>query len=100
MYVSLGGLLVSIVTWLHSAFTLEMLGWKTHRQVYLVSLFFFVANVNLLSSILDGYKSKKKIQKLVGERWTRQNYLENLHLRNILKKCLHAWSYKVNLIHA
>jgi len=60
MYVSLGVLLVSIVTWLLSAFTLEMLGWKTHRQVYLASLFFFVANVNLLSSILDGYRSKKK----------------------------------------
>ena len=56
MFLSLGLLLVSIITWLLSAFTLEMLGWRSHRQVWMASLFFFVANVNLLCSILNGYK--------------------------------------------
>lgn len=57
---SLGLLLVSIVAWLLSAFTLEMLGWRSHRQVWMASLLFFVANVNLLRSILDGYKKRKQ----------------------------------------
>lgn len=56
MYVSLGILAFAIVTWLLSAFTLEMLGWRSHARVWMASLLFFVANVNLLLSILDGYE--------------------------------------------
>ena len=56
MYVSLGFLAFAIATWLLSAFTLEMLGWRSHARVWMASLLFFVANVNLLLSILDGYE--------------------------------------------
>jgi len=59
MILSLTFLFVSIATWLLSAFTLEMLGWTSHRQVWLASVLFFIANVNLLSAILNGYKKKK-----------------------------------------
>lgn len=59
MLLSLALLAVAIVSWLLSAFTLEMLGWRTHRQVWMASVFFFVANINLLVSILNGYKAKK-----------------------------------------
>lgn len=52
---SLVALGLSIIHWLLSAFTLEMLGWKSHRWVWIASLLFFVANVNLLLAILDGY---------------------------------------------
>ncbi|KAL3762097.1 hypothetical protein ACHAW5_008837 [Stephanodiscus triporus] len=55
MHVSLAVLIFTIVTWLLSAFTLEMLGWRSHRMVWMASLLFFVANVNLLLSIMDGY---------------------------------------------
>jgi phosphatidylinositol glycan class M len=55
MRVSLSLLASSIVSWLMSAFTLEMLGWRSHLWVWMASLLFFVANVNLLLSILDGY---------------------------------------------
>jgi len=74
MYFSLGVLIVSIITWLLSAFSLEMLGWKSHRQVWMASLFFFIANVNLLHSILKGYIESKKKKQLEafsqpGEGW-------------------------------
>lgn len=55
MHTSLVVLVFAIVTWLLSAFTLEMLGWRSHRMVWMASLLFFVANVNLLLSIMDGY---------------------------------------------
>jgi phosphatidylinositol glycan class M len=58
MYIALGILFLSIIVWLLSAFTLEMLGWRTHRQVWLASLLFFIANVNLLRSIVMGYSMK------------------------------------------
>jgi len=70
MFLSLGLLIVSIITWLLSAFTLEMLGWRSHRQVWLASLFFFIANVNLLSSILNGYKKETAISSQPGKGWT------------------------------
>ena len=60
MYFSLGVLTVSIITWLFSAFSLEMFGWKSHRQVWMASLFFFIANVNLLHSMLNGYIGSKR----------------------------------------
>jgi phosphatidylinositol glycan class M len=55
MRISLVVLGLSIIYWLLSAFTLEMLGWKSHRRVWMASLLFFVANVNLLLAILNGY---------------------------------------------
>ncbi|KAL9180778.1 hypothetical protein ACHAXT_011231 [Thalassiosira profunda] len=71
MYISLGVLIASIVTWLLSAFTLEMLGWRSHRQVWMASLLFFVANVNLLRSILAGYGPQRDAEALSrpGEGW-------------------------------
>jgi phosphatidylinositol glycan class M len=59
----------AIVLWLISAFTLEMLGWRSHRQVWMASVFFFGANVNLLSAMLDGYKQKKK--SVPGQGWAK-----------------------------
>ena len=55
MVVAVVGLGIAIVTWLGMAFTLEMLGWKTFLQVWMASVFFFVANVNLLLAIVNGY---------------------------------------------
>lgn len=55
MVFALGMLGVSILTWLGSAFCLEMKGMAVHLQVWLSSLIFFVANVNLLRVILKSY---------------------------------------------
>ena len=63
---ALGALGLTIVTWLLSAFTLEMLGWRTHRHVWLASLIFFSANVNLLDSILKGYNRKPTMKDKLG----------------------------------
>lgn len=51
----------AVAVWLVSAFTLEMLGWKTHRQVWMASVFFFAANVNLLVAMVEGYRAKKAV---------------------------------------
>jgi GPI mannosyltransferase 1 subunit M len=75
MLLSLGFLLVSILTWLGSAFTLEMLGWRSHRQVWMASVLFFVANVNLLVAILNGYRVDKAWRSLSdtpGEGWSQK----------------------------
>lgn len=75
MLLSLSLLLVSILTWLCSAFTLEMLGWRSHRQVWAASVFFFVANVNLLVAILNGYRVEKMWRSssdTPGEGWTQK----------------------------
>jgi hypothetical protein len=53
---------VSILTWLGCAFTLEMLGWRSHRQVWMASVLFFVANLNLMVAIVDGYRVKKLLR--------------------------------------
>jgi len=55
MYIALASLGIAIVTWLGMAFTLEMLGWETYMQVWMASVLFFVANVNLLLAIVNGY---------------------------------------------
>ena len=55
MYIALASLGIAIVTWLSMAFTLEMLGWETYVQVWMASVLFFVANVNLLLAIVNGY---------------------------------------------
>ena len=62
MILSLGLLLVSILAWLGCAFTLEMLGWRSHRQVWMASVLFFVANLNLMVAIVDGYRVKKLLR--------------------------------------
>lgn len=76
MLLSLSLLLVSILTWLGSAFTLEMLGWRSHRQVWMASVLFFIANVNLLVAILNGYRVEKKrlrsSSSMPGEGWTKK----------------------------
>ena len=72
MYLSLLFLIMSIIIWLLSAFSLEMLGWRSHRQVWMASLFFFVANVNLLCSILSGYKTLLGDLSQPGEGWTKK----------------------------
>jgi len=75
MLLSLGLLLVSILTWLGSAFTLEMLGWRSHRQLWMASVLFFVANVNLLVAILNGYRVDKTWRSLSdtpGEGWSQK----------------------------
>lgn len=75
MLLSLSLLLVSILTWLGSAFTLEMLGWRSHRQVWMASVLFFVANVNLLVAILNGYRVDKTWRSLSdtpGEGWSQK----------------------------
>ena len=44
---------VSIVVWLSSAYCLEMQGMAVHQIVWMASLLFFVANVNLLGALLS-----------------------------------------------
>ena len=56
MMVALGLLGVAIVTWLGSAFCLEMKGMAVHLQVWMASIGFFIANVNLLRAILNNYQ--------------------------------------------
>lgn len=56
--IALFGLGLSIVFWLGSAYSLEMLGLRTHRLVWLASVVFFFANINLMGAILRSYKTK------------------------------------------
>ena len=53
---ALGLWLTSIVTWLASAYCLEMRGLAVHRWVWLASLLFFLANINLLRALLASTK--------------------------------------------
>lgn len=59
-------LLGSIVVWLLTAYLLEMQGWAVHRIVWLASVAFFGANVNLMGALLSAssvrptFMSKKK----------------------------------------
>lgn len=55
MKISLAYLGISVVSWLGSAFCLEMQGMPVHLLVWLASVNFFAANVNLLGAILTGY---------------------------------------------
>jgi len=50
-------LAVSILMWLGSAYCLEMLGLAVHRIVWVASVNFFAANVNLMGAILSNYKN-------------------------------------------
>jgi phosphatidylinositol glycan class M len=47
---------ISIGVWLGMAFMLEMKGMSVHLLVWLASISFFIANVNLLGMILSNYK--------------------------------------------
>lgn len=55
---ALGGLLLSVGFWLGSAYCLEMQGMAVHRIVWLASVVFFGANVNLLGALLDSSRVK------------------------------------------
>lgn len=56
MMLALGLLGLSIVTWLGCAFCLEMRGLSFHLQVWLASVLFYGANVNLLRNIVNCYQ--------------------------------------------
>ena len=53
---ALPGFAVSIVTWLASAFCLEMLGLPVQIYVWAASLFFYIASIHLVITILVHYK--------------------------------------------
>ena len=55
MKLSLAYLGISVVAWLGSAFCLEMQGMPVHLMVWMASVNFFAANVNLLGAITKGY---------------------------------------------
>ena len=56
MILALGILIASILTWLGCAFCLEMKGMSFHLQVWMASMIFFMANVNLLRVMLTNYQ--------------------------------------------
>lgn len=57
---AIGFLLLSVVLWLASAYCLEMQGMAFHRVVWLMSVIFFAANLNLLGALLESSAQKKK----------------------------------------
>jgi len=56
---ALAALLLAVGFWLGSAYCLEMQGMAVHRIVWLASVMFFAANVNLLGALLDSSQSKR-----------------------------------------
>ena len=80
MVLSLVLLAASIVSWLFMAFLLEMLGWRTHKQVWIASVVFFVANINLLAAILEGY-GVRKVSSMPGQGWSTSKAMERKKLR-------------------
>ncbi len=56
MVCAAGLLGLSILSWLGFAFRLEMLGLAVHLQVWLASVVYFMANVNLLRVIMNHYR--------------------------------------------
>lgn len=48
-------LLLSIGTWLGSAYCLEMQGMAVHKLVWMASVFYFFANVNLMGALLRSH---------------------------------------------
>ena len=50
--VSLVALLISIGFWLGSAYCLEMQGWAVHKLVWIASVIYFFANVNMMGALL------------------------------------------------
>jgi phosphatidylinositol glycan class M len=53
---------VSILLWLGSAYCLEMQGMAVHKIVWMASVLYFWANVNLLGALLNSHAQKKKTQ--------------------------------------
>ena len=60
MFAAIRLLVTSILTWLGSAFLLEMKGMSVHFQVWLASILYFAANVNFLKDIMANYKRPKE----------------------------------------
>ena len=56
---ALVGLGLSIGLWLASAYCLEMQGMAVHRLVWMASVLYFAANVNLFAALLHSYASKR-----------------------------------------
>jgi phosphatidylinositol glycan class M len=54
---SLVGLLLSIAFWLGSAYCLEMQGMAVHQLVWMASVLYFFANVNLMGALLRSHSS-------------------------------------------
>lgn len=52
---------LSIVTWLASAYCLEMQGMALHRLVWFASLIYFAANINLLGALLRSYRATQDV---------------------------------------
>eukprot|EP00934_Nitzschia_sp_Nitz4_P004107 Nitzschia sp. Nitz4//scaffold3_size479765//348396//349829//NITZ4_000145-RA/size479765-processed-gene-1.251-mRNA-1//1//CDS//3329550893//4097//frame0 len=50
---------VSILTWLGSAYCLEMLGLSAHIWVWLASVLYFLANVNLMGALLRSHSQQR-----------------------------------------
>eukprot|EP00980_Cylindrotheca_fusiformis_P006692 scaffold1398_cov116-Cylindrotheca_fusiformis.AAC.9 len=65
--VALSALGLSIVFWLGSAYCLEMLGLPVHRLVWVASILYFFANVNLMGALLRSYTAKQSLQKSKSE---------------------------------
>jgi phosphatidylinositol glycan class M len=57
--IDLLGLGLSIVFWLGSAYCLEMLGLAVHRLVWVASVVYCFANLNLMGALLRSYKTKQ-----------------------------------------
>jgi phosphatidylinositol glycan class M len=53
---------ISILLWLGSAYCLEMQGMAVHKIVWMASVLYFWANVNLLGALLNSHAQKKKTQ--------------------------------------
>jgi phosphatidylinositol glycan class M len=69
-------LIISILLWLGSAYGLEMQGLAFHRIVWLASVLYFFANVNLMGALLQqfvGTSSSKIIPTSVGDDSKKKN---------------------------
>lgn len=60
---ALAFLLLSVVFWLGSAYCLEMRGMSVYRIVWVASVVFFAANINLLTSLLASYRQVTALER-------------------------------------
>jgi len=65
--IGLALLLASVALWLGSAYCLEMQGMSVHRVVWIASIIFFGANVNLLGALLDSSRVKANAKTTPGK---------------------------------
>jgi GPI mannosyltransferase 1 subunit M len=72
---AIGVLLLSLVTWWTFAYCLEMRGMAVHRQVWLASVLFFAAQVNLLSALLHSTRHSTPPPRtcLLKKKWSEAN---------------------------